>query len=1079
MTILAHDTFTGTDSDISGRTPDVVGGGATWEGPMSPTTGIIAVGSPGGAHSDATFNDAYYRLTGLTLPSVYTQTITPGALTDGWQSILVNMVPGGDGYEILLTPGPSGTVFLYKVTGYSFDLLDQVDAGATAVLSVERNETTGAIRVRADGALIMSVTDSDYLAGAPGISIANGGSTADSVLSDYVITDEEAGDGTSEPPTGDEAQNIALDHFTGAEDIDIDTRVPDGRTNPPAATECADLINGVWHKSAHGGDFPGGANIDVIADDEVLMAGVGLFTDSDGTSPQDVTRPADAVTGDGMLLVVAVKGTTRHAHEPAGWTLLDTITGSGEEMIVAFKAVGASEPYSYTITFTGSGSTPVAAHILMVKDGGTLGAVASQSTWLSATNLGPISGLTPGAAPSVVIAIGAKPAALNDNAVLTASGWRQAGWASATAFFTGFSSIGDLWRYQTDGTPVSAVTIVDSGTGAAAGAGVGLMVELILSGAPAIPGTGLAAVRYPGTTFGNYAIYVLKDLPEILSVAQKYMVEAEFIVQQTEWANLVFDLLVGADPDYDLGYIVMYGWGPSAGDFDSPPGTNGLVAVNRINYGSSSPPAEGGGTYTRLRTAIAPNTAIPGERVKLRVCFDTETIPGSAIITVYVNDVFLCTATDSGLQQPGVGGVPGDADARWPGMSGQDSSSGFQGRGFKIDYFRVAQTCDASYPTCGEFPCEGPPENPYPWFPPPETEYPTEVGVWVKKFGKYRFVTITVDDVLQDTVRPKGLGLYRQMAGPPTIKILGKYRTLAPAVIIHGENNPPGTVLPPFLDPCEELPPFPPPEDVEIGDPPARVFFAYENAATQTGADQLFNGTVRSLGNWTPMEIGQVTARNGYIILSQGNYAKFRIGGTGPYSFSLYSSYVDSHGSYMGIILTAQSAGRVFGMQAADDFEVPSLWPPNGLDNAELTQIFAKWKSTYPGIRIGLRARAMQFSGSNYPQFLDFIISQYRYWGLNNLTPAQYVAVETSLAAPRGWKILWSNNVLHGGGIIGGVRQPMSIPQLQNAMYTFSDNPVNNWGCGIWRRDAGYEAVPGVLQTYATARNKLSALGVP
>ncbi len=1073
MTILAHDTFTGTASDISGRTPDTVGGGATWTGPMSPTTGIIAVGSPTGAHSNVTYNDSYYRLTGLTLPSVYTQTLTPAALTDGWQSILCNMVPGGDGYEIL--QADSGDVFLYKVTGYSFDLLDNVTAGAgPGVLSVERNESTGTIKVRVDGALVISVTDSDYLAGAPGMSIANGGSTATSVVADYVITDESGG-GSPTPPDGDDTQNIALDHFTGSEDVNIDGRTPDGILNPPSATECADLINGVWHKSAHGGDYPGGMNIDVIAADEVVMAGVGRYTDSNGTSSATVTRPADAVTGDGMLLVVASKGTSRHPQPPAtGWTLLDRITSSGEEMIVCYRAVGASEPSSYTVTFTGSGSTQVASQILMVRGGGTLGAVATQSTWLSAVNMGPISGLTPGAAPSVIVAIGAKPAALNDNAVLSASGWRQAGWASATAFFTGYSSVGWMWRYQASGTAISAVTIIDSGFGSpGAGAGVGLMVELILASAPADPGTGLAAVRYPGTSFGNYAVYVLKDLPEILSIAQKYMVESEIIVQQTEWANLVFDVLVGADPDYDLGYIVMYGWGPSAGDFNHPPGTDAIVAVNRINYGASSAPAQGGGTYSRLRTAISENTAIPGERVKLRVCFDTETIPGSAILTVYVNDVFLCTATDSGLQQPGVGGVPGDADARWPGMSGQDSSSGGMGQGFKVDYFRVALTCDAPYPTC--VPCEGDPDGPNPYPNPPPETVPL-FGIWGEKLGDWRQASLTQPDPVQGFK----LGPNRRMIAG-VVMSQGAWREI---LSTEGTGDPPtpGDPYPPYYDPCEIAPDLPVP-DTPIGAPPDRLFFAWGISTSQLGP--LWTATFMAMGSSITTGISQAAARASAVFGTPGDKTKFFTGG--DYDPDKMDAWIASLSGLSATVLAAQAAGSFAGVHAADDWENPLIWPPIGLPLTEINRIAGVWKTYFPGLRVMLRARTGQIGGTSLPN-IDGIISQMRMtgaeWEAAGRTAAGYAEGELDFCQARGWILHLSQNFYNGTS----VRVPMTAAQvLDNGLQwvdVVSTHPHGGavYGMGGWKFEpsSGYNVTgPDYVNAYAAWRNAMIPLGAP
>lgn len=424
-----------------------------------------------------------------------------------------------------------------------------------------------------------------------------------------------------------------------------------------------------------------------------------------------------------------------------------------------------------------------------------------------------------------------------------------------------------------------------------------------------------------------------------------------------------------------------------------------------------------------------------------------------------------------------------------PGIGGTDNSTTGSWMRFRI--FSVYSPGGTTDGPCGPFdvgcvpidpPCEAPPGscNPHPDPPPVESEPPV---YWVRGDLRWHAIPLPTAEAPNDFTAAWANLARRSLIAvaetPP--KSLAARANLAwryPFGTTDTEKPPwSNCPTPPNFDPCLEIPPLPPPPETELGAPPDRLMFAYELPETEIGS--LFTAMVNAAGAWTKTDIAIAVANDGWVVANQGGYAKFQSGGV--YQPSIHKQWILSVAPY---VLAAQATGRLYGIQLFDDWEVPRLWPPSGVSVAVLQDVCTYARSVLPGVRLGLRARAQQFSPSNYPGNVDFIISQYRYWGLNNQSPAQYQETEIGLAATFGWDILWSVNLQHGGAIIGGERQPMSVAQAFAALTVFAGDGTNNHGVGCWKWEpygagGSWFAQAGAIDMWASTRNLLATLGPP
>ncbi len=437
------------------------------------------------------------------------------------------------------------------------------------------------------------------------------------------------------------------------------------------------------------------------------------------------------------------------------------------------------------------------------------------------------------------------------------------------------------------------------------------------------------------------------------------------------------------------------------------------------------------------------------------------------------------TATYSGVIQ---GTFDVDVDvADETGLTVTMPSSGFPAFGMEADN-PADMLVDAwiVYGQLADIPCEGPPENPYPENPPPPPE-PTFDGERPHQIGQWR-----------ETIVPSHgmrVGAFRQAGG--TLEVLtkwvmqnGVWREIVPFV---GETDPPSNQpLPPYYDPCELHPDLPLPPTETLGPPPARLFFAWDLPITTI--PDLFNAAVNATGSHSPGNLSQASARGGYIIGGIGGYSKYQAGG--QYSRALMQSWIASHASYMPAMVADPAFYGQMGMDDHAAFERwnwPSGWSINDVID-EISWIAAYWKTLYPGIRFGIRAREAQFVGSNYPSNIDFMIPQYRYWGLNR-TPSQFVDEELGLAASRGHSILFSTNFENGG--LGPSSPYGGAPYSHRVMYELGAGELNTiWeaetvdtsimhGIGGWKYSAEFLGHPGILDVIAVRRNALQAIGAP
>lgn len=360
----------------------------------------------------------------------------------------------------------------------------------------------------------------------------------------------------------------------------------------------------------------------------------------------------------------------------------------------------------------------------------------------------------------------------------------------------------------------------------------------------------------------------------------------------------------------------------------------------------------------------------------------------------------------------------------------------------------------------GLAPCEGDDDNPFPTGPPPTV--PVQGYLWPRRNTVWHPVPVPSD--VDDQVQARRGGI-------PLIGRAGwvrKHTLWLPLEPGFDEDPPPNHPLPPYLDPCELRDPgeFPPSEPA---DPLVGVFFGLGSMPVTLIGD-VFNLAGRALGSWTPGELAQAQVRGGAVLLSIGGYSKFIIGGA--YSPAAMDAWIESWAPFSALFQAAQAAGYLMGVRIIDDFESRTLWPPDGIDYIEISRIAAKWRSVFRwGIRLGIRGRLEQFSGSAYPTGIDFYNAQYKYTLMGG-NPGAWADLSLSLAAARNVSILWALNYINGGP--NGRGDPCTPAEIVTAAAAFASRD-KQMGMNGYQFDAGYLALPGVMDATTTAHNLFAA----
>lgn len=377
-------------------------------------------------------------------------------------------------------------------------------------------------------------------------------------------------------------------------------------------------------------------------------------------------------------------------------------------------------------------------------------------------------------------------------------------------------------------------------------------------------------------------------------------------------------------------------------------------------------------------------------------------------------------------------------------------------------------------------PCTGPPSNPYPTDPPPVDqtglirEWPMQAGAW-----RVPLVPST----------PMRHGAWRVLDVPPGavrkwVMARGAWR---PILFFDGDTIPePDTPEPPFHDPCNLLPPTVPPDPGDL-DPLTSRFFGM-SAAPPSVMGPLFTGTQIALGAWTLGQLAQFATNEWKLVTGQGSRNNYLLNGRFDKAAFIAGTHAKVAALYTG--LSSYTATSYVGHSMVDDFNSFALWPPSGISPAHMADILSEMKTTYPGIRWGIRAFPSQFS-SNIG--FEFYSAQYRY----NLGSAfAWAAQQYALAQAWGAYLMLDLNFLHGGNGSSGIRYfngtikgqgPnnwfMSAAEVESYlldMYAGAQSVDPNVPLLIGTKGYQYYppflATPGMLAALVAGRNAMAAL---
>lgn len=742
----------------------------------------------------------------------------------------------------------------------------------------------------------------------------------------------------------------AFDSFTGPADQDITGRKTDGVV--PGGSACPELQAGYWERVINS---PSTGGMDI--QENHAMRGRGIQVAGNNAASVGAKMPPCEAGDSLVLLAYSSNGSVRSPQAPAGFTEKKRVSnGANGEIVVFWKEADGSESMTtVNVSFTGLGAANVVEMTLaMAFYGGvgavSIGAISVGDFWLTSQSLGPITGLTPGAAPSVVLLCAGKNTDFtaggfddgNVTQVPSTSGWIPAFAREAT--FGNKASWCCFYQYQSDGTPIADTTITDPGSPAHSAPGVGFMIELIV---PTPPVTGELRHRCSSGAEGDWNHYILRTDPTSpLDISENYMVEAEFVIydQNALWAAL----LARHDKKYEIG------WEYNMQVFDDG---SWFAQIYRVDENA----VPGGvGVYVTLDSDFGPVGDLPyGVPFRLKMCVSGG--HGEENVRCYTNDVLLFDITDPNTAHYDT--WPGDALPLWPGLCLADTSAGGTGSAIVVNWWRVADLCDDAMPTpCGG--CEGGPENPYPWDPPPDE--PVPAYLYVQKNMLWRASPIPTPEA------PGGISPIKNRNYRTATGIIVR-KNLAFRVPGAGQLEPtgnPNTPEPPFYDPCNLVPEVVP-SDVEPLPLTDRFVGIAETPNNVIG--QVLNSTKRSIGGWTPDDLTAMTSKGCVLIGSQGGYKQYLLGGVFNKE-NFVSVTVSRVSPYLTLLQDKTETGEFFGYSMIDDLKVPGLWPPSGVSDADAAWILGQLRTYLPGIRIGVRAHPDIF-GSNLG--FDFYHCQY------------------------------------------------------------------------------------------------------
>lgn len=445
----------------------------------------------------------------------------------------------------------------------------------------------------------------------------------------------------------------------------------------------------------------------------------------------------------------------------------------------------------------------------------------------------------------------------------------------------------------------------------------------------------------------------------------------------------------------------------------------------------------------------------------IRLCVIND---GDGVLLVcYLNGVVKLIVRDS----PTFSGSPWQTGT--PGFCIDDAMLDGLEQGAAVEAVRVYGPAD---PCTGD-PCTGGPDNPYPYGPPPDAA-PLPVYIWVMKNLVWEPVLAPVAGYQVGDIHAFANLAPRQVTSFAMRKNLAfRYPT---ADNIDGEPPPPETLFPPFYDPCELLPVQPPGDIVPLG-PITTRFFGMGNTPISV-LGQLWNGTQRPAGTWTPGDVTQCAAKNSKIIVAQGSYDKFKTGGR--WDISKYIDFINN--VLVPLLSSLSNTAGCFGYSMLDDFSSANIWGvTGGIPHSDIQYLVNYLHSALPGVLIGIRGLPSQFS-SNLG--FDFYTAQYVSW---RGTATEFRIREQGIARSRGAYIVLSLNYVHGGNGSSGIQ--VFNGTMNTGKYCMSPAEVISYGTQLFVNpdglagSLGYQfGEPlfinqvGVLDALATIRNILMAL---
>ena len=1087
--------FTGDVADINGRTPDDASA-TTWCGPITGSTGVLKTVS-GKLQAVERETDSYYDLLGVAGPDYRIKVSGVfHSLDGGWVSAMARWLPGLSGYELVL--GANGVLQVYKVSGGSYTGLMTAEVGIEIdvpfLLEFDVNGST--LKAYFQTGLVLSGVDSTYPSGgSPGVNLANGPSgTLPTVEVERYEIAASGGPGFPDPtpPTGPQT-TVALEHFTGPEDLDVTGRLADGVAFPTAGGVC--YQDGEWATITEFSTVPITPIVQLDIPDwrDHIWKGAGYA----GVSSYFETETSlllhaweDIEPGDLLLAIGYSRNGQMSPQVISGFTEIanqNNFAFTGHLMVCA-RVVEAGDPSDWTMNFSGTPdliNERFCANILCFKKA-TVAAVTDITTWLPNqhyVNIDP-EGLTADA-NHVLVAIGGKRArqrlALSGQrpGLNADEGFEICSWSSSSASQTA----GPIYAIE-DGPGVSIATAWHKGPSASPGVitiqdlgdssvypdteegGMGLVVRLAIDPLPPNPNDGYLVNRAPRTadtvTFSQqspidqvgilHSISALGEEGELPAV-EGYSAEIGIRVNDRYAVGPNgIKLYVLMDKDHGLGY--HFGYIPLDG------------TCYLRHWGVGFPVANTMGPVYPAGTPI-----------KLRVCIVGSVPNGVIDFQCYVNDILVIETSHfwDGTTHP-LGATP-----LWPGVEVEQAENYNSGKSCYLDYMRVSLACDSPYPeVCDD--CTGDPDGPDPYPNPPP--FPTQYGFNIYSGGAFRNIIR-----IQEWRRGQFRDVYGEVVPEEELNFWGKGK-FRPVLFFDGETIPePNNPHPPYYDPCNLLPPIDPGPVIPL----TSRWFGMSNTPPSIMTADFMNGNQEALGNWSNTTFAKMVAIGGSTVCAQGGINQYQPGGVFNVSTFIAAAIARVGLFYAGMAANTAS-GACFGYSFVDDFESKSIHPPDGISEAEMAAICSALKLAYPGIRIGARARPSQFSSN--PGF-DFYSAQHN---IHSMDSFAFGALEYGLAASRGAYVWLDLNYLHGGTGDSGVRygngtikgqsdhnwlcSAAEIVSAFTGMYAGAQSVDPN--VPLLAGSKGYQyhpdylsgalGVPNVIPAMVTARNALAAL---